>query len=111
MDIKNISIIALIAASLGAVNADAKAMDNCSKQQEGIPGNSARSLRQHQNLLIPPGIYISKPYLSIVIVPESIDPMLVTVHEDVDPGFEQNFGAGKWVNPPGTYLEPYKPDR
>jgi RNA polymerase sigma factor (sigma-70 family) len=94
-----------IAASLTAVNADATARySSSSKQQKGIPGNSTHILKQPQNKPLPPGIYRSTPYLSIVIVPES-----------VDPAFVRKLGVSRLFDDcvilPDTHLEPYRPDR
>jgi hypothetical protein len=105
MDIRNILITAALAASLAAVNADAATWDSSSsKQQKGTPGNSTHILKQRQSKLLPPGIYKYTPYLSIVIVPESVDPAFI--HKlGADMPFDD------CVIHPDTRLEPYRPDR
>lgn len=105
MNTRNTFIIAAIAASLAAVNADADGVDSSSSTPKlDIPKVAANNPKQKQDGLPSPGIYRSKPYLSIVIVPES-----------VDPAFEHKLGADtqmdNFVIRPPSHLEPYRPDR
>lgn len=105
MNTRNIFMIAVITVFLAAVNPNAAAVDSPSKMPEfEIPEVEIDTPKLKQEGLPSPGIYRSKPYLSIVIVPES-----------VDPAFEHRPGADTRMDDnvirPDTHLEPYRPDR
>lgn len=105
MNTRNIFIIAAIAFSLTATNAYADAEDIDLSEIESYLDNTDFNIpRQKSERLPSPGIYKSEPYLTIVIVPES-----------VDPAFEHNLGADTHIDDnvisPDTHLEPYQPDR
>lgn len=104
MNTRNTFLIAAIAASLAAVNADAIEDPDSSELEFNIPRIEVNRPKQKQDGLPSPGIYRSEPHLSIVIVPES-----------VDPAFEKKLGADMQMDDnvirPPTHLEPYRPDR
>ncbi|MBN1624886.1 MAG: hypothetical protein JW944_00065 [Deltaproteobacteria bacterium] len=105
MNTRNIFMIAAISVSLGALNADAASMKPPSEMPEfDIPEIEIDTPRPKTEGLPYPGIYRSKPYLSIVIVPES-----------VDPAFEYKLGVDTHMDDnvisPDTHLEPYQPNR
>ncbi len=102
MNTRNTFMIAAIAVSLGALNADASDTVIPFKMPEfQIPGVKNFPPKLKPEKLPSPGIYRSSPYISIVIVPES-----------VDPAFEHNLGAGMRmddnVKSPDSNLEPYQ---
>lgn len=105
MNTRNIFMIATIAASLAAVNTDAAAVDSPSKTPEfDIPEIEIDTPRLKPEGLTTPGIYRSEPCLTIVIVPESVDPAL-----------EHRLGADTQMDnlviKPHSRLVPYRPGR
>lgn len=105
MNTRNIFMIAAIAAALAAVSTDAAAVDSPSKTPElEIPELEIDTPMLKQEVLPSPGIYRSEPFMTIVIVPES-----------VDPAFEHRSGTDKPIDDniisPHTHLEPYRPER
>lgn len=104
MNRNNMFVIAIIASSLAAVNADSADGDSCSSiQQNSIPGVAAHTPKQQQDGLPSPGIYLAAPYSCIVIVPESVDPAFEHKPGDTLPD--------DCVISPHSHLEPIQPIR
>ncbi len=105
MNTRNIFLIAAIAASITALNADAVEMNSPSKMPEfDIPEIEIDAPRLKPEGLPTPGIYRSEPYLTIVIVPNSVDPAL-----------EHRLGADTQMEAfmikPHSRLLPYQPGK
>ena len=100
MNTRNTFIIAAVTASLAAVNTDAVCKAPLPAPKMDIPRTESHALKDRPDNLPAPGIYLSEPYLTVVIVPEDVDPAFEH-RSDTDLGIDNSLVR------PYTRLVPY----